>query len=170
MSPLLFALFLATFAIGTTEFAVVGLLPDIAASLDVSISRAGLLVSGYALGVAIGGPVIVARGRRFVAADAGGDKFCYRQGMWALDRSRVVHGGLGRDALLRRRCRGSRGGSLQYAGDKPCLDHALAFPVHRRGIRQRLAHTLLVALESLAEARHGTVSGSRRAEEDLIRL
>ena len=60
MSPLLFALFLATFAIGTTEFAVVGLLPDIAASLDVSISRTGLLVSGYAIGVAIGGPVIVA--------------------------------------------------------------------------------------------------------------
>jgi predicted MFS family arabinose efflux permease len=60
MSPLLFALFLATFAIGTTEFAVVGLLPDIAASLDVSISQTGLLVSGYASGVAIGGPVIVA--------------------------------------------------------------------------------------------------------------
>jgi MFS transporter, DHA1 family, inner membrane transport protein len=60
VSPLLFTLFLATFAIGTTEFAVVGLLPDIAASLDVSISRAGLLVSGYAIGVAVGGPVIVA--------------------------------------------------------------------------------------------------------------
>ncbi len=60
MSPLLFALFLATFAIGTTEFAVVGLLPDIAANLGVSISRAGLLVSGYAVGVAIGGPAIVA--------------------------------------------------------------------------------------------------------------
>jgi DHA1 family inner membrane transport protein len=60
MSPLLFALFLATFAIGTTEFAVVGLLPDIAASLGASISRTGLLVSGYAIGVAIGGPVIVA--------------------------------------------------------------------------------------------------------------
>ena len=59
MSPLLFALFLATFAIGTTEFAVVGLLPDIAASLDASISQAGLLVSGYAIGVAVGGPVIV---------------------------------------------------------------------------------------------------------------
>ena len=42
MSPLLFALFLATFAIGTTEFAVVGLLPDIAANLDVSISQTGL--------------------------------------------------------------------------------------------------------------------------------
>jgi predicted MFS family arabinose efflux permease len=60
MSPLLFALFLATFAIGTTEFAVVGLLPDIAANLDISISQTGLLVSGYAIGVAIGGPVIVA--------------------------------------------------------------------------------------------------------------
>ena len=60
MSPLLFALFLATFAIGTTEFAVVGLLPDIATSLDVSISQTGLLVSGYAIGVAVGGPVIVA--------------------------------------------------------------------------------------------------------------
>ena len=60
MSPLLFALFLATFAIGTTEFAVVGLLPDIAAGLGESISQTGLLVSGYAIGVAIGGPVIVA--------------------------------------------------------------------------------------------------------------
>jgi MFS transporter, DHA1 family, inner membrane transport protein len=59
MSPLLFALFLATFAIGTTEFAVVGLLPDIAANLDISISQTGLLVSGYAIGVAVGGPVIV---------------------------------------------------------------------------------------------------------------
>ena len=60
MSPLLFALFLATFAIGTTEFAVVGLLPDIAANLGVGVSQAGLLVSGYAIGVAIGGPAIVA--------------------------------------------------------------------------------------------------------------
>ncbi len=59
MSPLVFALFLATFAIGTTEFAVVGMLPDIAANLDISISQTGLLVSGYAIGVAVGGPVIV---------------------------------------------------------------------------------------------------------------
>ena len=63
MSPLLFALFLATFAIGTTEFAVVGLLPDIAADLDASISQTGLLVSGYAIGVAIGGPSL-SRSRR----------------------------------------------------------------------------------------------------------
>jgi MFS transporter, DHA1 family, inner membrane transport protein len=59
MPLLLFALFIATFGIGTTEFAIVGLLPDIATDLDVSISKAGLLVSGYALGVAIGGPAIV---------------------------------------------------------------------------------------------------------------
>jgi MFS transporter, DHA1 family, inner membrane transport protein len=56
---LLFALFIATFGIGTTEFAIVGVLPDVASDLDVSISQAGLLVSGYALGVAIGGPAIV---------------------------------------------------------------------------------------------------------------
>jgi DHA1 family inner membrane transport protein len=55
---LLMALFLATFCIATTEFAVVGLLPDIAADLNASIPKAGLLVSGYAIGVAIGGPVL----------------------------------------------------------------------------------------------------------------
>ena len=45
---------------GTTEFAVVGLLPDIAESLGVSISQTGSLVSVYALGVAVGGPAVVA--------------------------------------------------------------------------------------------------------------
>lgn len=55
----LFALFLATFGIGTTEFSVVGLLPEIATDLGVSIPKAGLLVSGYAIGVAVGGPVLV---------------------------------------------------------------------------------------------------------------
>jgi DHA1 family inner membrane transport protein len=52
------SLTLAAFAIGTTEFAVQGLLPEIAANLQTSIPRAGLLVSGYALGVAIGGPIV----------------------------------------------------------------------------------------------------------------
>jgi MFS transporter, DHA1 family, inner membrane transport protein len=58
LTLLLMALFLATFCIATTEFAVVGLLPDIAADLNASIPKAGLLVSGYAIGVAIGGPVL----------------------------------------------------------------------------------------------------------------
>jgi len=55
--PLL-TLTLATFAIGTTEFVIAGLLPEISAGLDVGIPTAGLLVTGYALGVAIGGPIL----------------------------------------------------------------------------------------------------------------
>ena len=55
--PLL-TLTLATFAIGTTEFVISGLLPEISAGLGVSIPTAGLLVTGYALGVAIGGPIL----------------------------------------------------------------------------------------------------------------
>jgi DHA1 family inner membrane transport protein len=55
----LLALFIATFGIGTTEFVIVGLLPEIAADFGVSIPKAGLLVSGYAAGVAVGGPILV---------------------------------------------------------------------------------------------------------------
>lgn len=56
----LFALTLSAFAIGTTEFVIVGLVPTIAADLAVSLPSAGLLVSLYALGVAIGAPVLTA--------------------------------------------------------------------------------------------------------------
>ncbi|WP_028116846.1 MFS transporter [Ferrimonas senticii] len=56
----LFALTLSAFAIGTTEFVIVGLLPTMAADLGVSLPSAGLLVSLYALGVAIGAPVLTA--------------------------------------------------------------------------------------------------------------
>ncbi|EKN47446.1 MULTISPECIES: MFS transporter [Pseudomonas syringae group] len=52
----LFILALSAFAIGTTEFVIMGLLPDVAADLGVSIPGAGWLVTGYALGVAIGAP------------------------------------------------------------------------------------------------------------------
>jgi DHA1 family inner membrane transport protein len=54
----LFALAVAAFAIGTTEFVIMGLLPRIATDLSVTIPSAGLLVSGYALGVVFGGPVL----------------------------------------------------------------------------------------------------------------
>ncbi|MEX5575273.1 MFS transporter [Pseudomonas lijiangensis] len=53
--PLLI-LALSAFAIGTTEFVIMGLLPNVAADLGVSIPGAGWLVTGYALGVAIGAP------------------------------------------------------------------------------------------------------------------
>ncbi|MGH8443669.1 MAG: MFS transporter [Solimonas sp.] len=55
--PLL-ALAIAAFGIGTTEFVIMGLLPDVAADLGVTAPQAGMLVSGYALGVTIGAPIL----------------------------------------------------------------------------------------------------------------
>lgn len=54
----LLALAVAAFGIGTTEFVIMGLLPEVAADLGVSIPSAGMLVSGYALGVVVGAPVL----------------------------------------------------------------------------------------------------------------
>ena len=56
----LLALTISAFAIGTTEFVIVGLLPTVAANLQITLPSAGLLVSLYALGVAIGAPVLTA--------------------------------------------------------------------------------------------------------------
>lgn len=56
----LLALTLAAFAIGTTEFVIVGLIPTIANDLAVTLPSAGLLVSLYALSVAIGAPLLTA--------------------------------------------------------------------------------------------------------------
>ena len=55
--PLL-ALAVCAFGIGTTEFIIMGLLPDLARDFHVSIPKAGLLVSGYALSVTIGSPLV----------------------------------------------------------------------------------------------------------------
>ncbi len=54
----LLALAAASFGIGTTEFVIMGLLPDVAHDLAVSIPRAGLLVSGYAIAVTVGAPLV----------------------------------------------------------------------------------------------------------------
>lgn len=56
----LLALTLSAFAIGTTEFVIVGLIPTLATDLGVSVPSAGLLVSLYALSVAIGAPLLTA--------------------------------------------------------------------------------------------------------------
>jgi DHA1 family inner membrane transport protein len=53
-----FALSLAAFCIGTTEFIISGILFGVSADLGVSVPMAGLLVTGYAAGVAVGGPVL----------------------------------------------------------------------------------------------------------------
>ncbi len=59
------ALALGGFAIGTTEFVTMGLLPDIAAGVGVDIPSAGHVISAYAVGVVIGAPVIAAFSARF---------------------------------------------------------------------------------------------------------
>jgi len=61
----LLALTISAFAIGTTEFVIVGLVPTIAEQLAISLPSAGLLVSIYALGVAVGAPVLTALTGRF---------------------------------------------------------------------------------------------------------
>jgi DHA1 family inner membrane transport protein len=58
------ALAMGGFAIGTTEFMAMGLLPQIAEGVDVSIPTAGHLISAYALGVVIGAPVLAFLGAR----------------------------------------------------------------------------------------------------------
>jgi DHA1 family inner membrane transport protein len=64
MSLPLFALFFAAFGIGTNEFVIAGLLPDVANDLGISIPDAGYLITLYALGIAIGGPLTaIALGR-----------------------------------------------------------------------------------------------------------
>lgn len=50
---------IGAFAIGMSEFVIMGLLPNIARDFDVTVSQAGQLITGYALGVAIGGPILV---------------------------------------------------------------------------------------------------------------
>jgi DHA1 family inner membrane transport protein len=52
------------FAIGTTEFMVMGLLPQVADGVDVSIPTAGHLIAAYAVGVVVGAPVLAFVGAR----------------------------------------------------------------------------------------------------------
>jgi len=65
MKKSLFALLLGGLTIGITEFVMMGLLPDIAADLKITIPEAGHLISAYALGVVIGAPTLVILGRNF---------------------------------------------------------------------------------------------------------
>jgi DHA1 family inner membrane transport protein len=60
----LLALAAGAFVMCTAEFVIAGLLPEIAADLGVGISTAGLLISGYAAAIVVGGPVFVIAGTR----------------------------------------------------------------------------------------------------------
>lgn len=63
----LYLLALAVFAMGTSEFMLSGLVPDIAAGLGVSVGAAGLLTSAFAIGMVVGAPVMAAIARRWPA-------------------------------------------------------------------------------------------------------
>ncbi|MFF4181713.1 MFS transporter [Streptomyces sp. NPDC001691] len=60
----LLALAIGAFGIGTTEFVIMGLLPEVAGTFDVSIPTAGYLVSGYAVGVMLGAPLMTILGTK----------------------------------------------------------------------------------------------------------
>ncbi|MFD0316100.1 MFS transporter [Streptomyces flavalbus] len=60
----LLALAIGAFGIGTTEFVIMGLLPDVASDFGVSIPTAGFLVTGYALGVMFGAPLMTVLGTK----------------------------------------------------------------------------------------------------------
>ncbi len=64
MPAAVLALTAGAFGIGTTEFLIMGLLLQVAADMQVSVSAAGLLISGYALGVCIGAPLLTLATRR----------------------------------------------------------------------------------------------------------
>ncbi|MFE1591510.1 MFS transporter [Nocardia sp. NPDC058705] len=65
MRASLAALVLCVFGITTGEFVIAGILPDVAADLDVSIPAAGLLVTAYAVGMIFGGPILTALTARY---------------------------------------------------------------------------------------------------------
>ncbi|MFA0521055.1 MFS transporter, partial [Vibrio sp. 10N.222.55.E8] len=56
---------LAAFAIGTAEFVIAGILPQVATSLSITEGQAGYLISAYALAIVIGGPILTIYLSRF---------------------------------------------------------------------------------------------------------
>lgn len=63
----LYLLALAVFAMGTSEFMLAGLVPDIATSIGVPVEDVGLLTSAFAIGMIIGAPFMAALARRWPA-------------------------------------------------------------------------------------------------------
>lgn len=102
VGPAILALALGGFAIGTTEFVTMGLLPEIARGIDTSIARAGHVISAYALGVVVGAPVIVSLGARLprrelaiglvLALGLGNAATALAQGYWPMMAARFVAG------------------------------------------------------------------------------
>jgi DHA1 family inner membrane transport protein len=105
----LLALAAGAFVMCTAEFVIAGLLPDVAVDLGVGISTAGLLISGYAAAIVVGGPVFVVagtrvpRGRLLVFAAAvfvAGNVLSAVAGSYGLLMAGRVVGALGQGAFL----------------------------------------------------------------------
>lgn len=69
ISLIIFALAVGSFGIGTGEFAIMGLLPDVAGTFGVTNAQAGYVISAYAFGVVVGAPVLAVMGARFRRRD-----------------------------------------------------------------------------------------------------
>ena len=67
MKKALLALAIGGFGIGMTEFVIMGILPEVAGALDISIPEAGHFISAYALGVVVGAPLLTAFGSKWPA-------------------------------------------------------------------------------------------------------
>ena len=63
----LIALAIGGFGIGMTEFVIMGILPDVANSLKITIPQAGHFIAAYALGVVIGAPLLTSLGNKLPA-------------------------------------------------------------------------------------------------------
>ena len=67
MKKSLISLAAGGFGIGMTEFVIMGILPEIATSMDITIPEAGHFISAYAIGVVVGAPLLR---RRILSGDA----------------------------------------------------------------------------------------------------
>ena len=67
MKKALLALAIGGFGIGMTEFVIMGILPEVASSLEVTIPQAGHFISAYALGVVVGAPLLTVFGNKWPA-------------------------------------------------------------------------------------------------------
>ncbi|BBV66018.1 hypothetical protein STW0522KLE44_24060 [Klebsiella sp. STW0522-44] len=65
MKKTIFALALGTFGLGMAEFGIMGVLPELARDVGISIPAAGNMISWYAFGVVIGAPIIALFSTRF---------------------------------------------------------------------------------------------------------
>ena len=167
MSLPLIALFIAAFAFGTTEFVIAGVLPQVAGGLSVTIPTAGYLVSGYAIGIAVGGPLLTLATTRFqrkilliglaIVFTAGQAACALAPDFASMLLTRVVVVGGARRLFWRRHGRGGRAGAQGTArhGHSPDPGRPHRLQHHRRPGRHGDRQCLGLAVYVLGDVRAG---------------